>query len=584
MAPPGSDDARDQVRSKLDLVDVVQGYLRLTKKGREWVGLCPFHPEKTPSFYVNQGKQQWICHGCGLGGDLFGFIEKIEKVDFRGALELLADKAGVVIERDPGAMARRDRQKRLLEINRLAALYFEYVLHSTPAGEPGLRLLREREVSIETAKRFQLGFAPAGGDGLARYLKEKGRSIPDAGDAGLLRRGGTQDFFFNRLVIPLRDERGQTLAFTARALDAETQPKYLNSPETEIYKKGKVIFGLDLARDEISKQNQVVVVEGQFDVVSCHQAGVSNVVATSGTAMTEDQVRILKRFCDRVILAFDQDAAGRKATNAAIEHTVVVGIRASVLVLPGAKDPDDFIRSAGELRVERWNQAVAHAQTEWEYSMRQAVAGLNLGEPRELGEAVGRVNAVLAKIPDAPTREAYRERAGEWTGIEPHRFIEPSVSGRRSTQSRPTPTKVDRFRGSAQFLLQILVTRPEVAARVRTQLEPDDLPEPQRGTYLKIVDLLASAGEGALEANMEAFDAAEQDLIRRAWSVGPPGGDDDLVLDDVILKLKKESLSRRGAAMISSLSEAERRGDTETALKLQAQLGAMARTRQALNT
>src|SRR5216684_3104526 len=241
---PASDDAFAEVKAKVDLVKIVQEYVRLTKRNKDFWGLCPFHQEDSPSFHVNPQRQSWYCFGCERKGDVFTFVELVEKTDKRGALQLLAERAGVELKKlSPEQKERADSRRRLLAMLKLAAQYYEYVLWSMPAGEPGRRLLERRKVKEETARRFQIGYDPAG-RGFADYLRAKKRSLEDAQEAGLLRRDGT-DFFAERVVIPIRDERGQPLAFTARTVRQDEQRKYINSPETPAYVKGRVIFGLD---------------------------------------------------------------------------------------------------------------------------------------------------------------------------------------------------------------------------------------------------------------------------------------------------------------------------------------------------
>src|SRR6202030_3042503 len=308
---PGSDDAFAEVKAKVDLVKVIQEHVRLTKRNKDLWGLCPFHQEDSPSFKVNPQMQSWYCFGCERHGDVFTFVELIEKTDKRGALQMLAERAGVELKKlSPEQKERSDSRRRLLAMLKLAAQFYEYVLWSSPAGEPGRRLLESRMVSEETARRFQLGYAPAG-RGFAEYLRAKKKSLQDAHDAGLMRSDGT-DFFAERLVIPLRDERGQPLAFTARTGRAEEPRKYINSRETPAYIKGRVIFGLDLARDEITRRGHAILMEGQFDVITAHTVGIQNAVASSGTALTDDQMRLLKRFADELLLVFDADRAGRQ--------------------------------------------------------------------------------------------------------------------------------------------------------------------------------------------------------------------------------------------------------------------------------
>src|SRR6058998_113482 len=355
MPTVASDDAFAEVKAKVDLVKVVQEHVRLTKRNKDLWGLCPFHQEDSPSFHVNPQRQSWYCFGCERKGDVFTFVELIEKTDKRGALVLLAERAGVELKQlSPDQKDRADLRKRVLAMLKLAAQYYEYVLWKSPAGEPGRKLLESRRVSEETARRFLLGYAPAG-RGFAEYLRAKKRSLLDAQEAGLMRRDGA-DFFAERLVIPIRDERGQALAFTARTVRQDEQRKYINSPETAAYIKGRVVFGLDLARDEIARQGNGVLMEGQFDVITAHQFGVQNAIASSGTALTEEQVRLLKRFTDELLLVFDSDRAGREATRKAAVLAANHGMRTRVVVVPGAKDPDEFLRSMGPDAAARWDE------------------------------------------------------------------------------------------------------------------------------------------------------------------------------------------------------------------------------------
>src|SRR5919204_2541506 len=358
MPARGSDDAVNQVKARVNLVDVVSQQVRLTKRGREFIGLCPFHQEKSPSFTLNEQMQSWYCFGCQKGGDLFTFVELIDKTDFRGALESLAEKSGVELEKQTGAARERSQlRRRMIDLNRLAAQYYEHVLWATEAGKPGRLLLETRGVSEETARKFQLGYAP-GAENFAKFLSKRGRSLADADAAGLIRRG--RDFFQERLVVPIRDERGQPLAFTGRTVRAGEPRKYVNSPETAAYVKGGVLFALDIAREGIEKAGHAVLMEGQFDVIVAHQFGVDNAIASSGTALTEDQVRLLKRFTEEVLLVFDSDNAGKTAAFRAIEVAERGGLRTRVGTLPAGKDPDEFLRDGGQ-----WQPVVARAPAGW---------------------------------------------------------------------------------------------------------------------------------------------------------------------------------------------------------------------------
>src|SRR5258706_918078 len=373
---PASDDAFAEVKAKVDLVKAVQEPVSLTKRNKDFWGLCPFHQEDSPSFKVNPQMQSWYCFGCERSGDVFTFVELIEKTDKRGALQLLAERAGVELKKlSPEKKERADVRRRVLDMLKLAAQYYEYVLWKMPAGEPGRRLLESRHVGEETARRFQLGFAPPG-RGFAEYLRAKKRSLADAQEAGLMRRDGT-DFFAERLVIPIRDERGQPLAFTARTVRADEPRKYINSPETPAYIKGRVIFGLDLARDEIARRGHAVLMEGQFDGITSHQFGVGNSVASSGTALTDGQVRLMKRFTDELLLVFDADRAEQQAMRKAAVLAAQLGMRTRAATLPDGMDPDEFLRAAGAQAGERWAGVVEAAPSSFEAGVGPDIARLH---------------------------------------------------------------------------------------------------------------------------------------------------------------------------------------------------------------
>ena len=590
MPTPSSDDAFAEVKAKVDLVKVVSEYVRLTKRNKDFWGLCPFHQEDSPSFHVNPQRQSWYCFGCERKGDVFTFVELIEKTDKRGALQMLAERAGVELQKlSPEQKERSDSRKRLLVMLKLAAQYYEYVLWSNPAGEPGRRLLESRKVSEETARKFQLGFAPPG-RGFAEYLRAKKRSLQDAQEAGLMRRDGS-DFFAERLVIPIRDERGQPLAFTARTVRADEQRKYINSPETPAYIKGRVIFGLDLAKDEIAKKGHAVLMEGQFDVITAHHHGLTNAVASSGTALTDDQVRLLKRFTDELLVVFDADRAGRAAAFKAIELASGHQMRTRVATIPPpAKDPDEFLRAAGAEAPEKWEELIAAAPSGWEFWIKDSLAGLNPGNPNQLELAASRAREVLEKIPDPAVRETYRERAAGWIGVQPHLLTpqanSPSpargragvggdgagTNGRSGLATRPAGKKLTVGR----YLLQLLAVRPVAFERVRTKLTPDELDEEDRGIYVRMLETYERGGASGLETELAGYPAEEQDLIRRAWAAPPPSVDDD-VAEELAVRVRLDHMRSLHSGIIRELSEAERGKDSERVARLEAQAGELAR-------
>ena len=410
-------DAVAEIKARLDIVDVVGGYVTLQRAGRGHRALCPFHSEKTPSFNVSQDRQAWYCFGCQEGGDMFTFVEKVEHTDFRAALELLAEKAGVELEAAAQGGERRGvsrRRKRTLELNARAAAFFEHVLWSSPAGADGRDLLSSRVVAEERARTFGLGFAPAGGggeDALSRYLSERAAATPDEiVDAGLAhhaRGGRLRDRFRHRLVFPIRDERGEVIAFGARALGDDV-PKYLNSPETAVYHKGSALFGIDLARTAMHDRRVAVIVEGYFDVMAAHLAGVANTVASSGTALTREQAKVLSRHADSVVLCFDADDAGRAAASRAVDVVAAEGLPARICLLPeGCKDPDELVRRDPAA----FAAAVAEAPPEWQVLLDRAMGDGEAGSIEARRAAAERAVAVLVRIPEAAARELYVQQA-----------------------------------------------------------------------------------------------------------------------------------------------------------------------------
>lgn len=572
-----SDDAFAEVKARVDLVKIVSEHVRLTKRNKDYWGLCPFHQEDSPSFHVIPQRQIWHCFGCERSGDVFTFVELIEKTDKRGALQLLAERAGVELKKlSPEQKDRADLRKRVLDMLKLAAQYYEYVLWKTPAGEPGRKLLELRRVSEETARKFQLGYAPAG-RGFAEYLRAKKRSLMDAQEAGLMRRDGT-DFFAERLVIPIRDERGQPLAFTARTVrtgaNVETR-KYINSPETPAYIKGRVVFGLDGAKDEIARRGHAVVMEGQFDVITGHQYGIANAVASSGTALTEDQVRLLKRFTDELLLVFDSDRAGREATRKAAVLAAGQGLRTRVVTVPGAKDPDEFLRSAGPDASARWDELVAKAPSGFEAGMEEDSAGLNPSKPNQVELVAGRLRAWIRQFP-AGLHESYAEAAERHTGISRHLLLEEPDPKPAKPATNGALRRARTALTASAYLVQLLAVRPAAFEHVRTRITADELDPDDRPVFIRMLGSYERAGPAALEADLAGYPSEEQDLIRRAWAAPPPNVDDEVAVE-LADRIRLEHMKGMHSGIIRELSEAERGLDSERVVRLEAEARELAR-------
>ncbi|MDP4000426.1 MAG: DNA primase [bacterium] len=381
----------EDIKTRLDIAQLIGESVPLTKAGRNFKGLCPFHNEKTPSFMVSPERGSWHCFGCDEGGDIFDFVMKRDRVDFPEALRMLAKRAGVELK---GFDAKAGKAKqRLFEANEIAVKYFQAAL-AHKAGKTAREYLKSRGVSAGTAGQFRIGYAPDDYDALVNALKKKsftGKELVDSGLALAGRQGNRQPYsrFRGRLMIPITDVQGVTRGFTGRVLDPEAkEAKYVNTPETQVYHKGNLVFALDLAKDSIIGTETAVLVEGQMDVIAAHQAGMKNVIAVSGTALTEDQLRLISRYADNLVLALDADDAGRKAMLRAVELVGDRELELKVADLGGAKDPDELIAKDPKA----WEKAVAEAQPVIDYLMNEAL------EKHEAPYDRGAIKAVLDAV------------------------------------------------------------------------------------------------------------------------------------------------------------------------------------------
>ncbi|MGE5701699.1 MAG: DNA primase, partial [Clostridia bacterium] len=349
MAKP-NDEFVQQVRSAVDIVDIVGEYVQLKKSGRSLMGLCPFHSEKSPSFSVKPDTQLFYCFGCGAGGDVFSFVMKNENLSFPEALERLADRAGLALpQTHVEEQKQQDSRFYMYEAHDLVAKLYHHVLTSMPYGQGALRYTEKRGLSRQVIDEFQIGFAPDSWDFTTHFLQKRGFDAPLMAEAGLLAQndhGRIFDRFRGRVMFPIHDSQGKVIGFGGRAME-NIQPKYLNSPETSLFNKSKTIFNLHRARAHIRKRNQAILFEGYMDVISAWQAGIKQGIATLGTAFTEQHAKLIRRNTEQVILCYDGDSAGQEATARAIEHLQLAGCTVRIAPLPQGVDPDDFIKKHG---------------------------------------------------------------------------------------------------------------------------------------------------------------------------------------------------------------------------------------------
>ncbi len=433
------EDKIQEIRDRVDIVEVVSSYLPLKRSGANHQGLCPFHSEKTPSFNVNAPRQIFHCFGCGVGGNVFTFLMRIEGISFPDAVKRLGEQVGIEVEEErlsPAEEQRREERERLYRISEVACDFYHQVLAQEPEGAAGRRYLRERGYEGETARAFRLGFAPARWEALAEHLAAKGFDPKWPRQLGLIRPGkeerGDYDLFRNRLLFPITDASGRVVAFGGRVLD-DSLPKYINSPESPIYHKGRILYGLAQAREEMRKTGEVMVVEGYFDQLALHRAGFDNAVATCGTALTEEHAQLLKRYAKRVLLLFDQDSAGRKATFRAMEALVAAGLPTAVIELDAGEDPDSFLAKAG---VAAFRQRMEEARPVFEVFM--------AAELQSAGESIeGRARAAeqilekLRLLPSDIERSLYLKSLAAQTGLD--EALLRQKAGRRPARAEPPP-------------------------------------------------------------------------------------------------------------------------------------------------
>jgi DNA primase len=366
-------DEVSQIREKIDVVSFIQEFIPIKKAGRNFKANCPFHNEKTPSFMINPERQIWHCFGCGKGGDVYSFLIEYERLEFPEALRTLAKRAGVTLTSRPGQIGQSSKKEKIYELNALAKDFYHYILTRHNAGKKAINYLNERRVTTKIIETFMLGFAPASGSALTKYLIEKKRfTAQDLVEAGLAAQWGgrTRDFFQGRLIFPLVDHRDNVVGFAGRVLDKNaTTAKYINTRETLVYHKGEQVYALNTTKDPIRKANQVIICEGEFDVISCFQNGITNVIGVKGTALTQQQVNLLNRFAEKITFCFDGDKAGQEAIKRSLPVVEKKGLTASVIEIPNAKDPDEALKNSPSL----FKKAVREDQPVYDYLINQAI-------------------------------------------------------------------------------------------------------------------------------------------------------------------------------------------------------------------
>jgi DNA primase len=584
-----SREATDEVRRRINILDVVSAHVTLKRSGRRYTGLCPFHSEKTPSFSVNPELGVFYCFGCHAGGDVFDFVMRINGVGFPDALAELADRAGVRLERTPEDERAGGERERLLRVVAEAAAFFRTRL-AGPDGRAARGYLAGRGVDTAAVEAFRLGYAPAGWDGLLTALRARGFDGPALEQAGLAvaRSGGEgyYDALRHRLVFPIHDLQGRPVAFGGRALDDAT-PKYLNTRETALFVKGRLLYALDTARAAIRETGEAVVVEGYIDALACHQFGVTNAVASLGTALTHDQVLLLKRFASRAVLVYDADAAGMDAAERGLGIFEQAELPVRVAVLPGGADPDEFLRGKG---AEAFRGVLAEAQPVFDY--RFAMASRR-HDGRTVEGKVGIVDEMsqLIIIASNPVRQSeYVRLLAERLGVREDAIrgqVRRLAQGRNDAGAAPadgragrpassvrTVRETDGRAGAERLLLHLLVADGSVRAAVRGMA--GGVPAFREPVYQILADaLLDPEAEGGHPGRLRERlrDEHAISLLSRFLIEEPPvRGDARRVAEGCLLTMRLVDATDRIERLTAAHAEAVRAGDEQRRDQLAAQM------------
>lgn len=556
----------DDVKAQADIVVVIQDYVSLKKTGATYKGLCPFHGEKTPSFHVNRDKGFFHCFGCGVGGDVVKFLELHEKVGFQDAIRQLAQRFGITVpemEASDEQRANNAEREGLLKIHEIAAAWFREQLASPP-GTRIRQLIADRGMTQATLDAVGFGFAPPGRDGLVKHLAKAGFS------QGLVVRGGLAfqrddgsvvDRFRNRLMIPICRDTGSVIAFGGRALEADQQPKYLNSPETPIYTKGRTLYGLHLSKAAIRQTRFAVMVEGYFDFAQVFQAGMQAVVASSGTALTPHQAALLHRFTTKVILSFDPDAAGRGAAEKSCEMLVEEGFDVNVTILPAGNDPDTYVKKNGGAA---YAARLRESRPYLEYLLDTVAARHSLNSDDGRVKFFNEILPIAARIPDATARDRFAERIAFKAQIrEEVAFAEirkAVVQKQISISAKQLPT-LGQPNKAERDLLWWLVHRPEAALEALAMLDDDDLEGLASWSVLDLAKKLKEDKGFSPAALLERLSGPQATLVTRAAAESEPPS---LAPVSCVYAFRKLRYERERAAVQNEIDRLQRDGAGES--------------------
>ena len=590
----------DDLRRQADIVRVIQDYVQLKKKGANWMACCPFHKEKTPSFSVSPAKEIFYCFGCHKGGSVFNFVMEIERVGFPEAIKIVADKVGMPLPKlvdDSRFEAKRQESDEVIQLNQWAMEWWQQQLESSGEARIARDYLVAREITADTQKTFRLGYAPDSWEALSTYLRHKGATQFQIERSGLVvkkEEAGSYDRFRGRLMFPVLDAQGRPIAFGGRTLRNE-DAKYINSPETAAYVKGRNLFGLNVSRDEIRRQGFAILVEGFLDLIVPYQAGVKNVVASLGTALTPEQVKLLSRFARKVVVNYDGDRAGVQAAKKSIEILLAEDLEVKVLVLPENADPDEFIRKFG---VTEYQRRRANAQPHIQFIIDHALRDRDLHRPAEKAEAVEEVVPYIRAIRNRIQKREYFDMAMDALRIsditlrrELWQTLRTSVGDVASAGTRVLRRSTVNPTVAESRLLELLLANEKLRRSFLQRIEPEDYAELATApifTALTEIERDGGAVDFTVLSEKLAGDSVASGLLPKLLMAEEvPGGEEategaTAVAEKCLSALRLMRVDRLIGALSTEIAEAERSGDSERRDRLVLEHLDLSRRRSAL--
>lgn len=567
----------EQIRAANDIVEVIGGALPLKRAGANFVALCPFHKEKSPSFNVNPGRQIFHCFGCHKGGDVFTFLREYENISFMDAVRRLAQRAGITLEMDnnPAAQESRSLKDKLLDIHEQITQRWQAALASDASGQIARDYLARRQVSPEAVQEFRLGSAPDAWDDTVNWARHKGFDLELVEMAGLIIRrdsgDGWYDRFRGRLMFPICDEQGRVVGFSGRVLSGdEKTAKYVNSPETPIFTKSRVFFGLNKTKRALLDAGQVIVCEGQLDLIRCYMSGVKNMVAPQGTALTADHTRILKRYVKEVVLCFDSDEAGQKAAERSLDSLLASGLAVRVAVIPAPDDPDSFIRDKG---ADAFRQLIEKAEGFFDFLLNRLCRMNDLKSDRGRQTVLERMFEALNKTGNEVTMDAFSRKTAMRLGVSAAAVL--AEFRKLAVRSRPVelrqPSEDDLVPAEEQqetevrpsmhelWLLKVLFRHEELAGWIESHMDLDWVPHPtvNRLVALRLAAERSHNWHGVAALVSECEDDALRRMVTEVTAEERPIPNPAQVLTDVLTRLRNQHLDRQMAAILQRLGQPE---------------------------